>query len=214
MNPERHNTRKQHTYIVFYKPYGVLSQFTDVSGRTTLSDFGPFPRDIYPVGRLDADSEGLLLLTDDNEVKKRLLEPRFGHERTYLAQVERIPSEEMIKKLQSGVMIDGKKTKRAKAKLLEAEPSVPPRKVPIRFRKSITTAWLELTITEGRNRQVRKMTAAVGHPTLRLIRIAHGPLTLADLKPGEYRLLSDEERRMLSHSFSAPPPLSAAAIHS
>jgi 23S rRNA pseudouridine2457 synthase len=214
MNPAERDIRQQHTYILFYKPFGVLSQFTDASGRATLSDFGPFPPDIYPVGRLDADSEGLLLLTDDNEAKHRLLDPRFGHERTYLAQVDRVPSDDAIRKLQTGVMIDGKKTRPAKAKLLEVEPSLPPREVPIRFRKNVPTAWLEITLIEGRNRQVRKMTAAVGHPTLRLVRISQGPLALADLKPGEHRLLSAEECRTLTRFLSDSPPSPVEAIHS
>jgi 23S rRNA pseudouridine2457 synthase len=183
----------QHEYILFYKPYGVLSQFTDEEGRTTLSAFGPFPKGVYPVGRLDADSEGLLLLTDDNEVKHFLLEPRYDHSRTYLAQVERVPAEEALKELRAGIFIEGRKTKKAGARLLDQEPEVPQREMPIRFRKNVPTAWLEITLYEGRNRQVRKMTAAVGHPTLRLIRIELGPLSLTGLEPGELRRLSESE---------------------
>jgi 23S rRNA pseudouridine2457 synthase len=195
----RDTARTMFTYIVFYKPYGVLSQFTDEAGRKTLSDFGPFPKKVYPVGRLDADSEGLLLLTDDNEFKHTLLEPRFGHSRTYLVQVERIPQADALKKLQAGVTIEGQKTKPAEVRLLQQEPDIPPRQIPIRLRKTVPTAWLELTLTEGRNRQVRKMTAAVGHPTLRLIRIAQGPLSLNGLQPGEHRGLSgDEVQRLLN----------------
>jgi len=192
-------TRQSSTkvYIVFYKPYGVLSQFTDSSGRKTLGSFGPFPKDVYPVGRLDTDSEGLLLLTNDGVTKHRLLEPRFGHERTYLAQVERIPDEAALKELESGVIIEGHRTKVAKVRRLESPPDLPPRPVPIRFRKNVPTSWIEIKLREGRNRQVRKMTAAVGHPTLRLIRTEFGPLRLQGLQPGESRTLSATEVKSL-----------------
>jgi 23S rRNA pseudouridine2457 synthase len=199
MHTEKRSTRR-HTYILFYKPYGVLSQFTDESGRKTISSFGPFPKDVYPVGRLDADSEGLLLLTDDNDAKKFLLEPQYNHKRTYLVQVERVPSDDAIARLSSGVVIEGRKTREILVRRLEAEPDLPPREIPIRYRKNVATSWLELTLTEGRNRQVRKMTAAVGHPTLRLLRIAHGPLTLAGLKPGEHRSLTQAEIHLLHNS--------------
>ena len=198
-------TAKTHTYIVFNKPYGVLSQFTDAAGRRTLNDFGPFPKDVYPVGRLDADSEGLLLVTNDNETKHHLLEPRYGHTRKYIAQVERIPTRDALARLKSGVVIEGKKTKEAAVHKLEQEPDVPPREVPIRFRKNAPTSWLEITLTEGQNRQVRKMTAAVGHPTLRLLRVAQGPLTLAGLKPGEHRHLTKTEVRLLLESLGSSP---------
>ncbi len=171
----------------------MLCQFSDKEGRPTLSDLGKFPKDVYPVGRLDFDSEGLVLLTNDNELKHKLLEPKFKHPRTYLTQVERIPDAEAIDKLRSGVIIDGKKTLPAKVKLLSEEPDLPPRSVPIRFRKNIPTAWLEITIYEGRNRQVRKMTATVGRPTLRLVRIKIGDLELGDLKPGEFREINFSE---------------------
>jgi 23S rRNA pseudouridine2457 synthase len=200
----RDEVKKPFTYIVFYKPFGVLSQFTGEAGRKTLSEFGPFPKDVYPVGRLDADSEGLLLLTDDNDTKHMLLEPEFGHPRTYLVQVERIPSEDAMKKLQTGVMIEGQITRHADVRLLQQEPEVPPRRTPIRYRKNVPTAWLALTLTEGRNRQVRKMTAAVGHPTLRLMRIAHGSLNLKGLAPGEHRVLSAEEVQVLLSSLRKP----------
>lgn len=180
-------------YIILYKPFGALSQFTDESGRTTLSEFGPFPRDVYAVGRLDADSEGLLLLTNDNEVKHRMLELRFKHPRAYLAQVEHIPATEALQKLRAGVLIDGRRTQPAEVGVLETEPDLPPRPIPIRYRKTVPTAWLKITLREGRNRQVRKMTAAVGHPTLRLIRIALGNLTLDGLSPGESRSLRETE---------------------
>lgn len=194
--------KKIFTYIIFYKPYGVLSQFTDESERRTLSNYGPFPKQVYPVGRLDAESEGLLLLTDDDETKRILLEPRYGHRRTYLVQVEGLPNDLTILKLKSGVLIDGTTTKKAEVRRIEREPELPPREVPIRFRKNIPTTWLELTLTEGRNRQVRRMTASVGHPTLRLLRISHGTLTLGTMKPGEHRSLTATEVRDLLHSLS------------
>ncbi|MCX6143860.1 MAG: pseudouridine synthase [Ignavibacteriales bacterium] len=203
--PGRKHDVNNHTYIIFYKPYGVLSQFTDSAGRKTLSDFGPFPKDVYPVGRLDADSEGLLLLTDDTNAKHHLLEPGFDHTRTYLVQVERIPTREQLAKLESGVVIEGKKTKVATVVKLEQEPQLPPREVPIRFRKNVATSWLEITLTEGRNRQVRKMTAAVGHPTLRLFRVAQEGLTLAGLQPGKHRRLTKTEASLLLDSLGSSP---------
>lgn len=202
-------TRKEHSYFLLYKPYGVLCQFTGQPGHRTLKDFGPFPDDIYPVGRLDTDSEGLLLLTNDGQTKHLLLQPRFGHHRMYLVQVERIPTENALQKLRAGVIIEGRKTRQAAVELLSGDPPVPARDVPIRFRKNVPTAWLQLTLTEGRNRQVRKMTASVGHPTLRLIRTAIGPLTLSGLIPGAHRALSAIEIRSL-HSLanqSLTPPV-------
>ncbi|HEY4613103.1 MAG TPA: pseudouridine synthase [Bacteroidota bacterium] len=187
-------------YILFNKPYGVLSQFTSEAGRMTLKDFGPFPRDIYPVGRLDADSEGLLLLTNDNAVKHRLTDPRFEHPRTYLVQVERIPTQEALRRLSEGVVIEGKKTKPAEVRLLDGEPKLPPRSVPIRQRKNVPTAWIELTLREGRNRQVRKMTAAVGHPTLRIVRIRIATLSVEGLLSGEHRVLTEGEENTLQDS--------------
>ncbi len=189
--------RNVKVYILFYKPYGILSQFTDSSGRDTLCSYGPFPKDAYPVGRLDTDSEGLLLMTNDGVTKHRLLEPRFGHERTYLVQVERIPTEDALMRLRNGVVIEGCRTKEAIVRRLEKPPKLPPRQVPIRFRKNVPTAWIEIKLREGRNRQVRKMTAAVGHPTLRLVRTALGPLKLAGLQPGESRNLTRTERQAL-----------------
>jgi len=184
---------KQYQYLLLHKPYGVLCQFTGGEGRKTLRDFGPFPPHVYPVGRLDADSEGLVLLTDDGHVKHILLEPRFHHPRTYLVQVERVPTDDALAKLRHGILIEGKQTLEAKVELLSAEPQVYPRPVPIRFRKNVSTSWLQLTIFEGRNRQVRKMTAAIGHPTLRLLRVAIGPLRLGALQPGEQRKLTPQE---------------------
>ena len=180
-------------YIVFFKPYGVLSQFTRTGGHRSLADYGPFPKDIYSAGRLDVDSEGLLLLTDDNEMKQRMTEPGSGHSRTYLAQVEHIPTEDARARLQEGVLVGEKMTLPAKVRLLDTEPSLPVRPVPIRFRKNVPTSWLEITLKEGRNRQVRKMTAAVGHPTLRLVRIRIDGLTLAGLFPGQSRSLTEKE---------------------
>jgi 23S rRNA pseudouridine2457 synthase len=193
-------TASDKTYIRFYKPFGVLSQFTDESGRPTLADFGPFPSGVYPIGRLDAESEGLLILSNDNQLKHRLLEPKFGHTRTYIVQVENIPNDESLRHLRSGVLIERKRTKEAHVRLLNQEPEVPPRPVPIRFRKHIPTAWLEIKLTEGRNRQVRKMTAAVGHPTLRLLRVGQGPISLTGLAPGEHRKLSPQEVQLLRKS--------------
>lgn len=188
--------RKLH-YILFYKPYGALSQFSGEGDRPTLKDFGPFPRDVYPVGRLDADSEGLLLLTNDNRVNHLLSEPKFGHPRSYLVQVERIPSEQALLRLRSGVMIEGKKTKPAEVHLLSNEPALQPRTEPLRFRKNVPTSWLRIILREGRNRQVRKMTAAVGHPTLRLVRATIGTLNLKGLSPGKNRSLRAAEIRAL-----------------
>ena len=183
--------------ILFYKPYGVISQFTPGGDWKTLAEFGPFPQTVYPAGRLDADSEGLLLLTDDNSIKRRVTDPRFMHPRTYAVQVERVPDGEALKKLMRGVMIEGELTRKAGVRLLTPVPDFPPRPVPIRFRKNVPTAWLELTLTEGRNRQVRKMTAAVGHPALRLIRTGIGKLTLDALSPGMWRSLTSGEIRNL-----------------
>ncbi len=175
----------------------MLCQFTDSLGRRTLKDFGPFPKDVYSVGRLDIDSEGLLLLTNDNEVNHRLTEPEFEHPRTYLAQVERIPSPQAIKQLEHGVVLQGENTKRVQAHLLEHEPNIPSRIPGIRYRKNVPTAWIEITLREGRNRQVRKMTAAIGHPTLRLVRTNIGELSLGNLKPGEAYQLTQEDGQKL-----------------
>jgi 23S rRNA pseudouridine2457 synthase len=180
-------------YTLFYKPYGVLSQFTGQPGQKTLGHFGPFPRDVYPVGRLDADSEGLLLLTNDNELKRRMLDPRHGHPRTYLVQVEREPSLDSLARLREGIVVDGRRTRHAQVELLTREPDLPPRSKPIRFRKTVPTAWLRLTLTEGRNRQIRKMTASVGHPTLRIVRTTIGPFSIGGLQVGGFRELTRGE---------------------
>ncbi|MDE3058471.1 MAG: pseudouridine synthase [Bacteroidota bacterium] len=186
-------TSFQYRYFLFYKPYGVLCQFTDTHERRTLKEFGPFPPDVYAVGRLDLDSEGLLLLTNDNEINHRFADPAFEHPRTYLVQIERILSEIELKQLRDGVILRGRKTKPAEVSLLKEEPKLPPRSVPVRERLNVPTAWIELTLREGRNRQVRRMTAAVGHPTLRLIRSKIGSLSLDGLKPGEYREIKKPE---------------------
>jgi 23S rRNA pseudouridine2457 synthase len=185
-------------YLKFYKPYGVLTQFTDPAGRLTLKAFIPVPR-VYPVGRLDRDSEGLLLLTDDGQLHARLIDPKFGHKRTYWVQVEGIPTPQALQQLQEGVIIQGRKTRPAEVRVLAEEPDLPPRDPPIRFRRSIPTTWLELTLREGRNRQVRRMTAAVGIPTLRLVRVGLGPLSLAGLAPGQWQDLSEAELARLRH---------------
>ena len=174
------------TTLLFYKPYGVLCQFTDPQGRPTLADWISTPG-VYAAGRLDWDSEGLLLLTDDGALVHRLTDPRFAHPRTYLAQVERVPDAAALAALRDGVLVAGRRTRPARVALLDGEPDLPPRPTPIRFRKNVPTAWLQLTLTEGRKRQVRRMTAAVGHPTLRLVRVAIGPYRLEQLAPGEWR---------------------------
>jgi 23S rRNA pseudouridine2457 synthase len=173
-------------HVLFFKPYGVLTQFTAEGDRPTLKSFG-LPAGVYPAGRLDHDSEGLLLLTDDGGLVRRLLDPRRGHPRTYWAQVERVPGADALSKLARGVVLNDGKTLPCRARLLEGEPDLPPRDPPIRHRRTVPTAWVELTLTEGRNRQVRRMTAAVGHPTLRLVRVGIGSLTLRGLKPGAWR---------------------------
>jgi 23S rRNA pseudouridine2457 synthase len=225
--------------IAFHKPYGVLSQFTtEGSAHRTLAEFN-FPKDVYPIGRLDADSEGLLLLSDEPELNERLLHPRHAHEREYWAQVERIPALEALKELARGVATQGRKTLPCRAWILEpqpevgrvtpcptareddsgrvgspntplgwrqvkagsgahgvARPTLPPRDPPIRFRKAVPTCWIGMELIEGKNRQVRHMTAAIGHPTLRLIRARIGNLTLGDLPAGNWRILVKDERKL------------------
>ncbi|RNI26318.1 pseudouridine synthase [Rufibacter latericius] len=182
-------------YFLLNKPFEVLTQFTDETGRSTLKDFVPIPN-VYPVGRLDYDSEGLVLLTDDKQLQHRLSDPKFKVEKTYWVQVEGIPTDEALDHLERGVLIQGKKTTPAKARLLE-EVNMWERSKPIRFRANIPTTWVEIKISQGMNRQVRKMTAAVGHPTLRLVRVAIGTLKLDSLQPGEFRALTSEEVKQL-----------------
>lgn len=175
--------------IAFHKPYGVLSQFTpDGSPNRTLAEFG-FPPRVYPLGRLDADSEGLLLLSDEPGLNSRLLDPEQGHTRTYWAQVERLPDAKALAQLEKGVTIQGYKTRPCRARLLDPQPEVPPRDPPIRFRKNVPDCWIELELVEGKNRQVRRMTAAVGHPTLRLLRVAIEGVVLEALAlaPGHWK---------------------------
>lgn len=184
--------------LMFHKPYGVLSQFTqDQPGQATLADFG-FPPKVYPLGRLDHDSEGLLLLSDEPGLNNRLLDPKRGHARTYLAEVERVPDQAALDRLRrGGIVIQGHRTLPCRAELLESPPDLPPRNPPVRFRKDIPTAWLSLTLTEGKNRQVRRMTAAVGFPTLRLVRVAIGSLLLDGLPQGAWRELTAAERSLI-----------------
>jgi 23S rRNA pseudouridine2457 synthase len=183
-----------YSYFIAYKPYNVLTQFSGDNPAETLQvlDY-PFAKDVYPVGRLDKDSEGLLLLTNDRRVNHRMLDPKFSHAREYWAQVEKIPTDAALKHLEKGVQLKDGLTLPAQAHLLAGEPELPPRNPPIRYRANIPTAWLSLTLTEGRNRQVRRMTAAVGFPTLRLVRWRMEILTLAGLKPGQVRVLTPEE---------------------
>ncbi|HXT09940.1 MAG TPA: pseudouridine synthase [Candidatus Angelobacter sp.] len=183
--------------IAFHKPYGVISQFTpDGSPNRPLAEFG-FPKGIYPIGRLDADSEGLLLLSDEAEFNQKLLHPTRAHEREYWVQVERIPTAESLATLQRGVVLQGRKTLPCQARMLDPQPEMPPREPAIRFRKTVPACWIALELIEGKNRQVRRMTAAIGHPTLRLVRVRIGRFELAGLEPGKWKILSPAERRLV-----------------
>lgn len=180
--------------LAFHKPFGVLSQFTpDGSSNRPLAGFG-FPKDVYPIGRLDADSEGLLLLSDEPALNQRLLHPLQAHEREYWAQVERVPSPESLASLQAGVTIQGQRTLPCRAWLLDPQPDFPPRDSPIRHRKNVADVWIGLELIEGKNRQVRRMTAAIGHPTLRLVRVRIGGFLLGDLPPGKWITLDTDQR--------------------
>jgi 23S rRNA pseudouridine2457 synthase len=180
--------------LAFHKPFGVLSQFTpDGSRHRPLADFG-FPKNVYPLGRLDGESEGLLLLSDEPALNARLLHPTRAHRRTYWVQVERVPTPEALVDLERGVIIGGRKTLPCRAWLLEPQPDILPRVPPIRYRKSVPDCWIALELIEGKNHQVRKMTAAVGHPTLRLIRVKIGGFQADNLTPGMWRELSAAER--------------------
>ena len=184
--------------LAFNKPHDILCQFTPgatpVAGRKTLADFISRPG-VYPAGRLDTDSEGLLLLTDEGPLAHRLTDSEQGHPRSYLVQVEGIPDAAALRKLAHGIVLDEKITRPAQARPAGIPDWLWPRDPPVRTRKSIPDSWISLVLTEGRNRQVRRMTAAVGHPTLRLIRVKIGAFALGNLPPGQWRALSDSERR-------------------
>ena len=201
--------------IAFNKPFGVLSKFTDDgSANRTLTEFD-FPKNVYPIGRLDADSEGLLLLSDEPAWNEKLLHPRHAHEREYWAQVEKIPTHESLKKLGKGILIQGRKALPCRAWILEpqpvladghhfdlsaredARPIISLRNPPIRFRKSVPDCWIGLELVEGKNRQVRRMTAAIGHPTLRLMRVRIGNFWLGDLPTGKWKILNEQERALI-----------------
>src|SRR5271170_85342 len=210
--------------ITFNKPFGALSQFTsDGSPNHPLAEFN-FPKNVYAIGRLDADSEGLLLLSDEAEWNEKLLHPRHAHEREYWAQVEKIPPRESLKKLEKGILIQGRKTLPCRAWILEPPPEIsaapqpwwgevadkpargnarptkiPPRNPPVRFRKSVPDCWIGLELVEGKNRQVRRMTAAIGHPTLRLVRVRIGNFWLGDLPAGQWRVLSATDETQIEH---------------
>lgn len=195
--------KQNYQYILFYKPYNVLCQFTDEASeqkRQTLKDFIPI-REIYSIGRLDQDSEGLLLLTNNGKLQHHLGHRKFAHPRTYWVQVERIPTENDLDQLRKGITIQDYRTRPATIQKLSEEPILPPRDPPIRYRKSVPTCWLEITLTEGRNRQVRRMTAAIGFPTLRLVRVAIHlgkiQLNLTGLNPGQWCETTLFERKVL-----------------
>ncbi len=184
--------------IALHKPYGVLTQFTPEKGSRyrTLAEFG-LPRQVYPLGRLDADSEGLLLLTDEPALNATLLPPERGHTRRYWVQVEGRPGAEALRRLENGIVLQDKPTLPCQAWLLQPAPVLPPRDPPIRVRQQIPDTWIALELIEGKNRQVRRMTAAVGHPTLRLIRVQIGDFALGNLPAGQWRELGAAERRQV-----------------
>ena len=198
--------------LIFNKPYGVPSQFSDPAreyGRT-LRDYIPVP-EVYPVGRLDRDSEGLLLLTDDGALQHQLTDPLYAHARRYLVQVEGVPLPSDLERLRLSIVIQGRPTLPAQARLLADEPKLWSRVPPIRFRKSVPASWIELELREGRNRQVRRMTAAIGFPTLRLVRWSIGPVTVEGLAPGEWGELRGVELAGLQRFAREPEPSLAAA---
>jgi 23S rRNA pseudouridine2457 synthase len=181
--------------IAFHKPYGVISQFTpDGSPHRTLAEFG-FPPDVYPIGRLDAESEGLILLSDEPALNAKLLHPTRAHRRLYYVEVERVPAREALDILERGVVIRGHQTLPCRAWLLDPQPALPPRIPPIRARKHIPTVWIALELVEGKNHQVRRMTAQIGHPTLRLIRMQIGDYPLDALPAGQWQVLAPRDRQ-------------------
>jgi len=183
--------------IAFHKPYGVISQFTrDSSERPTLAQFG-IPPGVYPIGRLDAETEGLLLLSDEPKLNAELLHPTRGHVRRYWAQVERVPTPVAVVGLAAGVTIQGRRTLTCRAWILEPQPEIPPRNPPIRVRKSVPTCWIALELIEGKNHQVRRMTAAIGNPTLRLIRVSIGQYELGPLLAGAWKILTNDQRDLV-----------------
>jgi 23S rRNA pseudouridine2457 synthase len=185
--------------IVFHKPYDVLPCFKDRDGRPTLADYIDVPG-VYAAGRLDRDSEGLMILTSDGVLAHRITDPRRKLPKVYWVQVERVPEEDALNQLRRGVVLSGIRTRPAEVRLLVQEPALGERPVPIRVRRTVPTAWLELVLHEGRNRQVRRMTAAVGHPTLRLVRVAIGAIRLDNLQPGHWRDATGAELRTLSQA--------------
>jgi 23S rRNA pseudouridine2457 synthase len=190
--------------LAFNKPYAVISQFTsDGSENRTLTEFR-FPANVYPLGRLDADSEGLLLLSDEAALNQRLLQPRRGHEREYWVQVEGQPDPAALRILESGVVLDGRRTMPARAWTLDPQPILPPRNPPIRYRQTVPTCWIALQLIEGKNRQVRRMTAAAGHPTLRLIRVRIGKFELGELPAGSWIKLNDRQRELVLGKTEGP----------
>lgn len=182
--------------ILFHKPYDVLPSFTDPEGRPTLADYIDVPG-VYAAGRLDRDSEGLMVLTSDGALAHRITDPRHKLPKVYWVQVERMPDDAALERLRHGVVISGTRTRPAGVSLLTPEPTLPERPIPIRFRRAVPTAWLEIVLHEGMNRQVRRMTAAVGHPTLRLVRVAIGPFRLGELAAGCWRMITAEEQAEL-----------------
>ena len=190
-------------YLMLNKPFDVQSQFSGDDPHRTLKGYVEVPG-VYPVGRLDMDSEGLLLLTDDGVLAHRLTDPRYEHPKIYWVQVERVPDEAALIQLREGVVIEGKRTRPAEFRLIPEPSGLPERTKPVRFRKNVPTAWLEVILREGRNRQIRKMTAAVGFPTLRIYRIGLGPLKLGDLPVGAWRELRLEEIAELRALSRAP----------
>jgi 23S rRNA pseudouridine2457 synthase len=198
--------------IAFHKPYGIVSQFTDSGSRWgTLKQFG-FPRGVYGMGRLDAESEGLLLLSDEGPLSFQLLHPKYGHRRLYWAQVEGVPTPEAMAHLTTGVKIGEHQTQPCKAWILEPQPVVPPRDPPIRVRRSIPDCWIALELTEGKNHQVRRMTALVGFPTLRLIRMQIGDFELGSLEPGEWREVTLAERKLILAGATPPSAPTKPAV--